>query len=77
MNAELKKEYDALVGELLLETASGAQAKVEDLCLNFTLPGFESVELVPGGRTKWVTVWNVEEYLSRVTAVTFYETIEQ
>lgn len=47
------------------------------MCLNFTLPGFESVELEEGGRTKMVTVWNVEEYLERITALSFYETIEQ
>lgn len=72
LNTDLKKEYDALVTELYLENSNGSRGKVEDLCLNFTLPGYESVELETGGRTKFVTIWNLEEYLERIIAVSFY-----
>jgi len=39
---------------------------VEDLCLQFTVPGQEEAELKPGGRDISVTADNVEEYLTAV-----------
>ena len=35
----------------------------EDLCINFTLPGFPLIEMVEGGNGKLLAVENVEEYL--------------
>lgn len=35
------------------------------------------MELESGGRTKFVTIWNLEEYLERIIAVSFYESIEE
>lgn len=40
---------------------------VEDLGLDFTLPGFPNIELKKGGKDIPVTIYNLEEYL-RVTA---------
>ena len=35
----------------------------EDLCINFTVPGFPDIEMVEGGSELYLTVDNVEEYL--------------
>lgn len=42
--------------------------KVEDLCLDFTLPGYPEYELVPGGTDIEVTSRNAEEYCDLVVA---------
>lgn len=36
---------------------------VEDLGLDFTLPGFPNIELKKGGKDVPVTIHNLEEYL--------------
>lgn len=36
---------------------------VEDLGLDFTLPGFPNIELKKGGKDIPVTIYNLEEYL--------------
>ncbi|CAO3632336.1 unnamed protein product [Cunninghamella echinulata] len=38
-------------------------AKIEDLCLDFTLPGHDAIELKGGGSNINVTIFNVEEYI--------------
>lgn len=43
-----------------------AGATVEDLSLDFTLPGYPSIELVPGGADKPVTIENVGVYIEKV-----------
>lgn len=40
--------------------------KIEDLCLVFTLPGYEDYELMPNGTTKEVTLDNLELYVDLV-----------
>ncbi|KAF0924012.1 hypothetical protein E2562_008358 [Oryza meyeriana var. granulata] len=44
--------------------------RLEDLCLDFTLPGNPEYELVPGGSEKMVTLDNLEEYVSSVVDAT-------
>ncbi len=41
-------------------------ARVEDLGLDFTLPGYPQIELLPSGSNMAVTIENVEEYLQKV-----------
>ncbi|KIW26064.1 uncharacterized protein PV07_09193 [Cladophialophora immunda] len=41
-------------------------AKVEDLMLDFTLPGYPSIELVPNGSNVSVTMENIQHYVERV-----------
>ena len=36
---------------------------VEDLGLDFTLPGYPNIELKKGGKDVPVTIYNLEEYL--------------
>ncbi|KAG8067005.1 hypothetical protein GUJ93_ZPchr0005g15678 [Zizania palustris] len=43
---------------------------LEDLCLDFTLPGNPEYELVPGGSEKMVTLDTLEEYVSSVADAT-------
>ena len=44
--------------------------KLDDLCLDFTLPGYPEIELAPGGSQVRVTISNVEDYLDRVIDMT-------
>ncbi|KAF8519043.1 hypothetical protein BU17DRAFT_48078 [Hysterangium stoloniferum] len=44
---------------------SYAQLNIEDLALDFTLPGYD-IELKPGGRNILVTAENVDEYIAAV-----------
>lgn len=44
--------------------------RLEDLCLDFTLPGYPEIELEEGGAQKRVTIDNVETYLEEVVDVT-------
>ncbi|KAI0169347.1 hypothetical protein GGR52DRAFT_554760 [Hypoxylon sp. FL1284] len=43
---------------------------IEDLALDFTLPGYPEVELVPSGSHIPVTIYNVESYLEKVIDMT-------
>jgi E3 ubiquitin-protein ligase TRIP12 len=40
--------------------------KLEDLCLNFTLPGYDDYELMPGGVHKDVDLDNLQLYIDLV-----------
>lgn len=53
-----------------LETLTMNGCSVEDLGLDFTLPGFPNIELKKGGKDIPVTIHNLEEYL-RVCIVFF------
>jgi len=39
---------------------------IQDLCLDFTLPGYPDIELIENGSEVDVTNWNVEEYLKEI-----------
>ncbi|XP_073215932.1 E3 ubiquitin-protein ligase TRIP12 isoform X5 [Lepidochelys kempii] len=49
-----------------LETLNMNGCSVEDLGLDFTLPGFPNIELKKGGKDMPVTIHNLEEYLRLV-----------
>jgi E3 ubiquitin-protein ligase TRIP12 len=40
--------------------------RVEDLALDFTLPGYDSIELIPDGADTLVTIDNVDTYVEKV-----------
>ena len=44
--------------------------KIDDLCLDFTLPGYPEIELVPNGSQVRVSIDNVDSYLERVIDMT-------
>lgn len=43
---------------------------IDDLFLDFTLPGFPEIELVPNGSQQRLTIYNVDEYLEKVIDMT-------
>ncbi|KAI0450941.1 HECT-domain-containing protein [Xylaria acuta] len=43
---------------------------LDDLALDFTLPGYPDIELIPGGSHIQVTIDNVESYLDKVIGMT-------
>ncbi|CAN6481260.1 unnamed protein product [Victoria cruziana] len=45
-------------------------APIEDLCLDFTLPGYPDYVLKPGGENTMVDIHNLEEYISLVVDAT-------
>ena len=75
-------EFQALVSRKnFLETSSEESnptaadlsyknVKLDDLCLDFTLPGNPEYELVPGGSEKMVTLDSLDEYVSLVVYAT-------
>ena len=50
---------------------------VEDLCLDFTLPGSPDIELCPGGRDTAVTSYNVGAYVAGVLDLTMGSGVRQ
>ena len=44
--------------------------QIEDLSLDFTLPGYPTIELIENGANTNVTVYNVEEYIDKVVDMT-------
>lgn len=46
---------------------------IEDLHLYFTLPGYESIELIPGGRHVQVTLENLQQYIDLVSKETLMQ----
>ena len=46
-----------------LESLNMNGCSVEDLGLDFTLPGYPNIELKKGGKDIPVTIYNLEEYL--------------
>lgn len=57
-----------------LESLNMNGCSVEDLGLDFTLPGFPNIELKKGGKDVPVTIYNLEEYL-RVRATVVLATL--
>jgi len=49
--------------------------RIEDLCLLFTLPGFDNYELLPGGLRKEVTLDNLELYVDLVVKTYLVDSI--
>ena len=47
-----------------------ADARIEDLGLDFTLPGYPTIELIPGGSDIAVTLDNVGQYVDKVIEMT-------
>ncbi|PSS03399.1 hypothetical protein BD289DRAFT_193030 [Coniella lustricola] len=52
------------------EIAIDQGVRIEDLSLDFTLPGYADIELVPGGSQVMLTIDNVDQYLERVVDMT-------
>jgi E3 ubiquitin-protein ligase TRIP12 len=57
-----------------LKTQSGA--RIEDLSLVFTLPGYDNIELKQNGKNEDVTLENLQEYIDLVMHFFFHETVK-
>eukprot|EP00761_Pharyngomonas_kirbyi_P012192 gb/GECH01012219.1/.p1 GENE.gb/GECH01012219.1/~~gb/GECH01012219.1/.p1 ORF type:complete len:1516 (+),score=395.49 gb/GECH01012219.1/:1-4548(+) len=66
-----KEEKNKQISSLKLDDAS-----VEDMCLDFTLPGFPDVPLVPKGEDISVTIWNLEEWIDKVVHVMLHSGVK-
>lgn len=55
-----------------LESLNMNGCSVEDLGLDFTLPGFPNIELKKGGKDVPVTIYNLEEYLRVGDTVSYF-----
>ena len=51
-------------------------ARVEDLSLCFTFPGFDDIELRLDGKNTEVTINNLQEYIDLTMHFMFHETIK-
>jgi E3 ubiquitin-protein ligase TRIP12 len=51
-------------------------SRVEDYCLDFTLPCYSNIELVPNGKDQEVSITNAQDYVDLVLHYTFHETIK-
>ncbi|XP_056139035.1 E3 ubiquitin-protein ligase TRIP12 isoform X2 [Lampris incognitus] len=60
-----------------LESLNMNGCSVEDLGLDFTLPGFPNIELKKGGKDLPVTIYNLEEYLRLVVYWTLNEGVSR
>ncbi|KAK9158171.1 hypothetical protein Scep_004745 [Stephania cephalantha] len=80
-------EFQAIVDrKKLLESVSGTafaselcfrNAKIEDLCLDFTLPGYPDCVLAPEHELKSVNLANLEEYIKLVVDATVHGAISR
>ncbi len=52
--------------ENLNEEIKYNNCKIEDLDINFTLPGYSQIELIPDGRSTILSIYNIEQYLSLI-----------
>ncbi|KAI5302162.1 Ubiquitin-protein ligase [Ascosphaera pollenicola] len=73
-NAKARIEQDTLLSSAEKDQALSEvvidDARIEDLGLDFTLPGYPNIDLVPGGSSIPLTLENVALYLERVIDLT-------
>ncbi|KAL1918123.1 uncharacterized protein VTP21DRAFT_3389 [Calcarisporiella thermophila] len=66
------KELSAVQKQQALKAIRVRGASVEELGLDFTLPGFPEIELKPSGADIEVTIHNVDEYVRAVSDMTVH-----
>lgn len=59
-----------------LTLANGTGGRVEDYALVFTLPCYDDIELIHGGRDRAVELENAQDYVDLVLHYTFHETVK-
>lgn len=64
-----------VLGTLKL-TFNNQEAKLEDLSLNFTLPGYPEIELKPDGKETDVTLDNLQDYIDLTLHYMFHESLK-
>ncbi|KAI5298305.1 Ubiquitin-protein ligase [Ascosphaera atra] len=76
MRIEQDRTLDSAAKDAALENLVIDDAKLEDLELDFTLPGYPDIELVPNGSNIPVTLKNVSLYIERVIDLTLGSGVE-
>ncbi|PIK34903.1 putative E3 ubiquitin-protein ligase TRIP12 isoform X1 [Apostichopus japonicus] len=71
------KDMSAAVLQEAFENLTMDGSSVEDLGLDFTLPGYPSIELKKGGKDECVTIHNLQDYLQLVVHWTFVEGVSR
>lgn len=74
---ELDRSHTRETLQQALESLNMNGCSVEDLSLDFTLPGFPNIELKKGGKDVPVTIHNLEEYLRLVVYWTLNEGVSR
>ncbi|KAM9481028.1 E3 ubiquitin-protein ligase TRIP12 isoform 1-T6 [Clarias gariepinus] len=74
---EQDKSYTRETLQHALESLNMNGCSVEDLGLDFTMPGFPNIELKKGGKDVPVTIHNLEEYLRLVVYWTLNEGVSR
>lgn len=69
------KKNQNLEADIDPELLSYNGVAVEDLCLAFTLPGYDTLELVPGGKSIEVNLKNLQQYIDSVIQVYLVDSI--
>lgn len=69
---ERKRNLDSLSGKhaACISDLHFRDTRIEDLCLEFTLPGYADYKLATGPDHKMVTIMNLEEYISLIVDAT-------
>ena len=65
-NIQEKESLTAVQKADALNKVAIKGARIEDMMLDFTLPGYASIDLIPGGSDVPVTIDNVSNYIDRV-----------
>lgn len=60
----------------MLKPFSFKGASLDALGINFTLPGYENIPLIPNGSEKMISIENVEEFIDAFIAKFFKESIK-
>ena len=74
--AQSKKLSEEVKNRQLQSLTIANGSRVEDYALAFTLPGFDEIELVQGGKDRDVLLENAQDYVDLVLHFTFHETVK-
>ncbi|KAF8784377.1 E3 ubiquitin-protein ligase TRIP12 like protein [Argiope bruennichi] len=74
---ENDKSLNSINLKCALESLTLEGCPVEDLNLDFTLPGFSNIEMRKGGKDMLVTIHNLEDYLKLLTYWTMNEGVRR
>ena len=63
--------------ELSIQAIEYQGSRIEDLGLDFTLPGYPAIEMVPDGEKTTVTIDNVGQYVDKVVDYTLFSGVQK
>ncbi|KNC84223.1 hypothetical protein SARC_03555 [Sphaeroforma arctica JP610] len=83
---DVRQQYEVIdTNEALTDEEKEAQinalrlngATVEDLCLDFTIPGYPDIELIPGGADQTVDIHRLGQYIRLVVKTILVDSVAQ